>query len=252
MKKTVYGFSKIAADLSVKDHPQFNEKFDFIANEDLTAAATLARNFDFILLGDGDYEQFRPLIKAIGWKINHLSVADLIVREANHYRPMNLEADCILHAIQTHMVTMSTSTTVLVIGYFDFVLSVAAKLALAGFSKFIISLANDSQFTIIKKRLAEFIFNLDIKYVSLNELTQIQQTSSLLISNLSEKVNQEAYESLTYFNFLSAGGVFVDAHSQSNTSLIEEARRAELNVIEESEILTLKFKTMVDLSKNPS
>ena len=217
---------------------------------ELTPQATLHQNYDFILIGDGDFEKFRPFIKAIGWKINHLGVADTLVREGNYYTPMNLMADCILSAIQTRMVTMSTSNTVLVIGEFDFVLSVTAKLALAGFSNFIVSLEDEFKFDIIKKRISEFIFNLDLKFVRLNELTQIQDTSSLLISNLSETTNREAYDSLTYFNFLSAGGVFVDANSLRNASLIEEARRAELNVIEEGEILTLKYKSLVELSKN--
>ncbi len=86
----------------------------------------------------------------------------------------------------------------------------------------------------------------------MNELNQVPNTSSMLISNMSEKMSPDAYESLAYFNFLSSGGIFVDANSEKNGSLIEEASRAELTVVKENEILTLKYKTLLELSKNSS
>lgn len=251
MKKTLYHFSDQPELLKMKDYQgDFLEHFEVIPHGQLSVEEVMKRKFDFIELQAGDYESFKPYIKAVGWKINHLNVADILVREGTFYRPLNLLADCILQTIQQRMSSMSTSTSAMVIGDFDFVVSVTAKLALAGFSHFIISLYDDTSFAILEKRLKEFIFNLDIKYVKLNEITQTQDTSLLLISNLSEKKNLEAYESLTYFNFLSHGAVFVDAHSGSNAALIEEARRAELNVIEEWEILALKYKSLVELSKN--
>jgi hypothetical protein len=140
----------------------------------------------------------------------------------------------------------------MIIGSYDFVLSLAAKVALLGYSEIIISLFENSRSLILEKKLKEFIFNLNLTFIKLNELTQIQSTSGLLISNVSEKMDSDAYESLTYFNFLSHRAVFVDYQSYQSASLIEEALRAELNVIEEIEILTLKYKTLIEFCKNSS
>ncbi len=252
MKLKIYNFSgpsELETDPSLAP---YLENFEVIPFQNLTPEQTLAKKFDFIELNPNDYEKFKPFINAVGWKVNHLGVADVLMRDGAFYRPLSIVADGILRLIRERMSSISTSTSVLVIGEFSFVLSVTAKLALAGFSHFIISLNQDNDFLTLEKRLKEFIFNLSLTYVKLNELTQIQSTSSLLISNLTEKMNSEAYESLAYFNFLAHGAVFVDFNSSKNASLTEEARRAELAVIQEIEILTLKYKTLLELSKNSS
>ena len=72
----------------------------------------------------------------------------------------------------------------------------------------------------------------------------------LLISNLSKKNSPEAYESITYFNFLSRGAAFVDLNSRNEPILVEEARRAEITVIDEIEILRIKYDMILEIFKN--
>ncbi len=249
MKKKLYSFSGSADLETYAALNSYLNNIEIVPNENLDAKQTLDKNFDLIELRGFEYDQFKPLISAVSWKVNQLNTADVLVRDQRIYRPVNIIADCILHLIQQRQPSISTSASVMVIGEYNFVLSVTAKLALAGFKKFIISFEDETLFAILKKRLNEFIFNLSLTFVSLNEINQVSKTSSMLISNVNETINPGAHESLAYFNYLSHGGVFVDANSERNGSLIEEARRAELTVIQEIEILTLKYKTLLELSK---
>jgi hypothetical protein len=58
-------------------------------------------------------------------------------------------------------------------------------------------------------------------------------------------MNSEAYESLMYFNFLSEGAIFVDCCGLENQPLVSEARRAGLKVIEETDIMRVKYQTLL-------
>ena len=250
--KKLYSFSGQSELETSSRLQELKNEFEVISFSGLSAQETLAKNFDLIELKGSEYELFKPIISAIGWKVSHLNTADVLVRDEKIYRPANVMADCILALIQKRQTHISTSASVMIIGDYNFVLSITAKLALAGFSHFIISFEDPESFANLKKRLGDFIFNLNLTYVKPNELNQVQSTSSMLISNISEVASPSAYESLAYFNFLSHGGIFVDAYSEKNGFLIDEARRAELTVIEEIEILTLKYKNLLEISKNSS
>lgn len=179
------------------------------------------------------------------WKTSHVGVADTLMRVEGGYKPLNLNADCILQVLRQRQFKLDTSQPVMLIGTYDFTLSVAAKLALAGYSNISISLDQPERAQDLETRLKEFAFGLNVKSVALNDLTLLQTATSLLISNMTPQMNKEAYEALAYFNFLSQGGIFVDFQSQTSMALIEEAQRAELNTVEELEILTLKFKSLL-------
>ncbi len=249
MKKSIYIFSKKTNVDFLKDLPFLSEHFNIIFCQNLNAHETLSKNFDFISLSDGDYELFKPLIKAINWKTSHIGVADVLMKEGSHYKPLNLTADCIFQVLKNKKYALNTSLSVMIIGSYDFVLSVAVKAALSGYSDIIISLFEDSRRQELERKIKEFIFRLELSFIKLNDLTQLQSTSALLISNVSAQMDGDAFASIIYFNFLSHGAVFVDCQSHNDPALIEEAQRAELNVIEEIEILTLKYKTLIELSK---
>jgi hypothetical protein len=252
MKKKIYFFSdKTDTDYLAK-LDFLDEYLEIVPYQGLSAEETLKMNFDFIELADGDYESFKAFIPAVSWKTSHIGVADILIKSPKSYQPMNLTADCILKILKRKTTTLNTSQSAMIIGSYDFVLSLAVKVALAGYSNLIISLNDNDRSKILETKIKEFIFNLNLTFVRMNELTQIQTTSGLLISNVSEQMDPEAFESLTYFNFLSSGAVFVDFQSFKNSDLVEEAMRAELNVIEELEILTLKYKTLIEFCKNSS
>lgn len=244
MKKVYFFSDQIKADF-LKDLPDIQSGLEIIPSQGLPAAEVLQKNFDYIFLTDGDFELFKPLIQSLTWKTSHVGVADTLMRVEGGYKPLNLNADCILQVLRARNFKLDTSQPVMLIGTYDFTLSVAAKLALSGYSNISVSLVQPDRAGDFETRLKEFAFGLNVKSVPLNDLTLLQTATSLLISNLTAEMNKDAFEALAYFNFLSQGGIFVDFQSQTSMVLIEEAQRAELNTVEELEILTLKFKSLL-------
>ncbi len=243
--KKIYFFSEAYPTDFLKNIPGIDGKIEFVKSQNLSAEEALLKGFDYIFLREGEFEFFKNLVGALSWKTNHLGVADTLVRIEGGYRPVNLNADCIMQSLKSKNYKLDTTQSVMIIGSFDFVLSVAVKLALSGYSDFLVSLDENDRVAELEKKMREFIFNLKIKPVSLNEMTFLQTASGLLISNVTPEMNKDAYETLTYFNFLTHGGVFVDFQSYAYPTLIEEAKRAELNTVEELEILTLKINSLL-------
>lgn len=229
-----------------KDLPvDIQSGLEIIPAQGLSARETLQKNFDYILLAEGEFAQFKTEMPAITWKTSHIGVADTLKKVENGYKPLNLNADCILQVLRSRHLKLDTAQSAMVIGTYDFVLSVAAKLALSGYSHFSISLDRPERMQELEFKLGKFVFRLYVKSVSLNDLTLLQTASGLLISNMKSEMDTEAYEALAYFNFLTHEGIFVDFQSYSNATLIEEAKRAELSTVGELEILTLKFKSLL-------
>jgi hypothetical protein len=73
-----------------------------------------------------------------------------------------------------------------------------------------------------------------------------------LITDFKSDQNKEAYELLTYYNFLSAGALIVDCNSMTDGFLVEEARKAEIAVIDEVEVITQKYLLLLEKLKNSS
>ncbi|MFZ3231359.1 MAG: hypothetical protein WA160_14210 [Pseudobdellovibrio sp.] len=227
--------------------------FELHTNEKkLTAAEVLNGGFDIIELAEGEFAQFLPSIPALSIVISRLVVADTILKIGKVLKPFNLLADSVYRTISEKVPSLKISEPAVIIGEYDFVLSMSYKLAQSGFLKVIIALEDIEQGKKIKNLIQGFVFNMQIQLISLDELTQLDSSNGLLIINFEKEKNPEIHESLTYFNFLSPNAVFVDLKSRKEPSLIEEARRAELIVVEEVEILKTKYAYLLDLFKNPS
>lgn len=217
-----------------------------------TAEDLLKSDFDIIELGAGDFSKFKNYLKALDLKTSRLGVADCLIKIGTEFRPMNLTSESIFKAVLEKIPDLKNSESAVVIGDYDFVLAMSYKLAQAGFFKLIIATDNLSDNKKIKSLIQTYAFNIQITTVPLNEITQVEGGSVLLISNLSRKKNAEAYESITYFNFLARGAAFVDVNSRSEPTLAEEARRAEIIVIDELQILRIKYLSILEMFKNSS
>lgn len=236
------------------DFVEFKNKFQVTANGTspnlFAAEQVLQNNFDVIELGPGDFKLFKPYLKSLDVKTSRLGVADCLIRVGSSFRPLQILSEAVYAAILNKKSDLKTSESAVVIGDFDFVLSMTYKLAQVGFFKIIIATEKPSESIQIKKLIQTYAFNIQISTVALTELTQLESSSILLISNLHKKINPEAYESIAYFNFLSRGAVFIDINSRNEPVLVEEARRAEINVIEEIEILRIKYHSILEMLKN--
>ncbi len=235
---------------------EIKKEFEVTANETSqipqTAEEVLKKDYNVIELGSGDYSLFKPHLKSVDVKTSRLGVADCFVRVGTSFRPLQLLSEAVYAAILQKNADLKTSESAIVIGDFDFVLAMTYKLSQVGFFKIIIATNKPSEALQIKKLIQTYAFGIQISTVSLNELTQLESSSVLLISNLQRKINPEAYDSIAYFNFLSRGAVFIDMNSRNEPILAEEARRAEILVIEEIEILRIKYHSILEMLKNSS
>ncbi len=252
MKKIIH-FSQTSLLETYSELADLKTHFQMLNNESgLAPKELLNKQIDIIELGTGDFELFKPLLPTLDLKTSRFGVADTLVKFKTDFRPMHVLSDSVYKAILTKVPDLKTSESAVVIGDYDFVLALTYKLAQSGFNKIIIATYKNSDAEKIKKLILLYAFGIKISTVPLSELTQLESGSVLLISNLSRINNPEAYESITYFNFLSRGAAFIDLCSRNEPVLAEEARRAEITVIDEIEILKIKYGMILELFKNSS
>jgi hypothetical protein len=118
-----------------------------------------------------------------------------------------------------------------------------AKLAMSGFVEIIYSISDGSNTysELVDKKVKAFVFNLNLRAVNINELTTSDLAGALLVCDFKKSTNKDAYELLTYFNFLLQGALFIDCNSINDSFLVEDARKAEIAVVDEREVITQKY-----------
>ncbi len=253
-KFKIYNYSQEKFLHKIKN-PELAAGFDVIPPLELSPQELLKQNFNVIEMAGRDYEDFRPWVTAVEWKTNQIGMADCLIWRENTYKPHNLLAEVLISIIKKSPAKINSQLPVLVIGDFHFVFSVAAKLVLSGFIELVISVTDENGDFLgaeIEKKLRAFAFDLNIKVVNINELTTIDQAGFLLISDFKKEMNREAYELLTYFNFLSEGALFIDCNSILDQFLVDDARKAEIAVIDEGEVINAKYLYLLNLLKNSS
>ena len=246
--KKIFQFSSQPELLQYEELADLKSSFEVITNEqNLTPQQVLAQDFKIIELGAGDFEKFLPYFSALDVKVSHLLVADTLVRQGSIYRPMNILPEAVYSTVTDKVPKLKVSEPAVVVADYDFALAMTYKLAQSGFLKVIIANDDVQSRKKIKSIIQQFVFGVEVVGISLEELTELDSTNGLLILNLRKEKNPEAHESITYFNFLTPNAVFVDLQSKKEESLIEEARRAELIVFSEAEILKTKYATILEM-----
>lgn len=246
MKKSIYSTSQKIALLELPGLQDLVHQFEVVSAEQMSLAEAIQKKIQIIEVQSHEFEVVQTHVKAIDWKTHHIRLVDVLQLMPNGmYHALHLVPDCLLQILKEKSFFGQSQTTAMIIGSYEFVLGMSVKMALSGFSQLVVSLSDSKKNQELAQRLKECVFQVQITFVPLAELTQVQQTSSILISNVSEKMNAEAYESLMYFNFLSEGAIFVDCCSLENQSLVSEARRAGLKVIEETDIMRVKYQTLL-------
>lgn len=253
MKYKVYLYSGSDSILKTSDS-FFTDNFELMESKSEEPAQVLALNPDVVFLHGSDYEKFSSLLPAVDWKTSQIGFADCIIKNGKTYKQFNCVPETILKLLKVHMSKINSQQPVIIIGDYYFCYGTAVKLAKSGFVEIIVSLVENSdelaeQF---EKKIKSYIFDLKIKMISINELTTSEQVASLMISNFEKEKNKDAYELLTYFNFLSEGAVLMDANSVKDGFLVEDARKAEIFVVDETEILRNKYEFLLEKLKNQS
>lgn len=227
------------------------EGFELQPEVQQSVAELLKNKFDVIELDPDSYPEFREFLPAVEWKTNHIRSADCLIFKNNFYKPYNILADTIIRIIKKNVSRVNSQRPVIVIGDYHFIFSVVTKLALSGFVEIIVAPINADQSELkdLEAGINSLFFNLNMKIVAIGDITSAEQNAFLMISNFPKEKNAFAYELLIYFNYLSEGAVFIDCNSINDASLVEDARKAEIFVIDEVEVLEHKYDYLKELLK---
>lgn len=250
-KLKLYNYSQEKFLTKVKA-PEVAARFEVIENQGLSAEELVQKKYDIIEIAPNDFEDFKDLVSAVDWKTNQLGMADCLLLQKNgKYKSMNLTSLAILDALKKSGFKINSQLPAIVIGEFHFVYSVCVQLALSGFVEIIVSIteSDNTYAELLEKKIRSFVFNLNLTSVNINELTTSEIVGALLISDFKKALNKDAYDLLTYFNFLSQGAVFIDCNSIEEPSLVEDARKAEIAVIDESQVITHKYNYLLEMLK---
>lgn len=250
MKYKLYSFyrDKLAG---LSEKATFLSDYELIENQDLSIEELLKKKYHAIEFDAIDYEKFSPHIKMLDWKTNAISVADTLILFNGQYRPHNLLPEAIMKVIGKNIDRINSHRPVIIIGEVKFVTSVVSKMAESGFINIIVSLLDyeEAIYDEFYKRIRAFTFKTNIKYIPVQDLTSSELDAYMLISNFKKEKNKEAYELLAYFNFLSEGAIFIDCNSINDAFLVEDAKKADVFVIDEVELLELKYNKLLELLK---
>ena len=227
------------------------DNFEIVDLTDLSVEEIVAKKIDVIEIAPNDFEAFKDYAHAIDWKTNLVGIADALILQDGKYRPINLQVEALISSIKKNSKRINSQLPVIVIGDFHFVFSVVAKLAMSGFIEIIYSISDGSNtYTdLVEKKVKSFVFNLNLRSVNINELTTSELAGALLVSDFKKNTNKDAYELLTYFNFLLQGALFIDCNSINDSFLVEDARKAEIAVVDEREVITQKYFYLLDKLK---
>jgi|GEM_PF-6618406 len=221
-------------------------QFELQETTTVPIAELLSKKYDVIEFDSKRYTDFTSYIKAVDWQTNLMATADSLIFQNKKYKPYNILTETLLRILKKNINRVNSQMPIIIIGDANFVISVATKLAFSGFVEIIVSLtdADDKVIKDLEHKIKSFIFDLNLKIISINELTSANQAGFLLISNFKREQNKDAYDLLAYFNFLSEGAMFIDCNSINDSYLVEDARKADIFVIDEVEILTNKYLRM--------
>lgn len=252
-KPTLYNYSQEKFLLKSSEAAALqSDKFELVENDGSSAVEVLKKGYNIIEIAPNDFAEFREHVNAVDWKTSQLSMADCLVKLPNgSYRPFNLLPATIVDLIKKNNLKVNSQLPVIVIGEFHFVYAVVVHLALSGFIEIIVSLTDsEAAFSnLIQNKVKSFVFDLNIRTVNINELTTNEIVGALLISDFKKTANKDAYDLLTYFNFLSQGAIFIDCNSINDSSLVEDARKAEIAVIDEGQVISQKYNYLLEILK---
>lgn len=228
------------------------ENFEIVTGAEVPVEELISKKYNAIEISGEKFSEFEPYITAVDWRTSQVSTLDCLVLQNGKYKAYHLLADSILRILKKMPDRINSQRPVIVIGDIYFLYSVVTKLALSGFVEIIVALTDqeDDMLKVFERRIKSFVFDLNLKTVSINDLTTTEQAGFLLISNFRKEDNKDAYELLTYFNFLAEGAIFMDCNSINDSYLVDDARKAEIFVVDEEQVLESKYNYLLEILKN--
>ena len=90
--------------------------------------------------------------------------------------------------------------------------------------------------------MQKYLFNVQLQQLTLDEMANISELSSLLVMDFDQNEHPDMVETLTYFNFLAENAIFFDLQNYLNDDLSSEAEKASLRVLDSVEFHLHKYR----------
>lgn len=200
--------------------------FEDIPEEDL-----LRHDFDIIEMDEESKAQYLDKATQLDWEVSALKAFDVIFRKQSLYKPYNLGSVALKSFIETHSLEIDSTKSAVLVGEYSFLVTYSLALSQLGFKKVYIVSPDNLFFNEKLSATQKILFDVKIQQISYDEMANIPETSSVLIVDFELAKHPEMVEILTYFNFLAQGSLFLDLNHFFDSTLFDEAEKADLKVI---------------------
>jgi hypothetical protein len=226
IKKMKYYRSKnlpaLAIDMNNEVMTSLN--IEYVQAETVTEAQQLGA--DLIDLSYADYLQIKDQFIMTSIDSYGLGSADCIIKINGEFRFYQLSQHVFLSYMEELKVSLNSVDIAVLVGDEMTISQYLPALTQLGYGQFIFVVENMERVKKFIERIQRTYFSLSIQILNFHQVGLIEIASSFLLVDIDHSQHPELVESLTYFNFLTAGSLFIDMRSALNEHLVEEAKRA--------------------------
>lgn len=228
-----------AAELSEKllHEPDIEIHFDPMTDDELFHS-----DFDLIELSEHQSQSILQKMPMLDWQIQSTGAADAFGKDKSGFKPIHLSASSFGNFLETKHISLDISKNAVLVGTYSFLMTYAVALAKIGFNRiYLVSPGNVSYKEEIAK-VQKYLFNVQLQQLTLDEMANISELSSLLVMDFDQSEYPDMVETLTYFNFLAENAIFFDLQNYLNDALSSEAEKASLRVLDSVEFHLHKYR----------
>ena len=210
--------------------------------EPMSQENLLKSDYDVIELTEPENENILSGMVMLDWNIQTTQATDAFGKQQNRFIPIHLSSTAFKSFLESKKISLDTSRTAVLIGHYSFLATYAVALAKLGFRKIYLVSADEILFTEKISALKKYLFDVELKQISFDEMANISELSSLLVTDFLLGKSAELVEILTYFNFVAEGAVFFDLQNYLDDSLSSEAEKASMKVLDSVEFHLHKYR----------
>lgn len=211
--------------------------FDPLSEDEL-----MNSDFDLIELSEQQNQSVLSQFKVLDWDIQVTHSTDAFVRVQQELKPFHLGAAALKTFLEFKKVYVDVSKSAVLVGGYSFLMTYAIVLGKLGFKKIHLVSSDNVIFSNQVAAIKKFLFDIDIRQISSDEMANISELSSLVVTDFDLSEHADLVEVLTYFNFSAEGAIFLDLQQFMNDTLSLEAERASLLTLDSVEFHLHKYR----------
>jgi hypothetical protein len=201
-----------------------------------TINEALEKNADLIDISYSDYLEIRDQYPVSQLDVYNLGAADCLMLFNQKYYLYQLSSSAFLQFVSKLKINLKTNEYAVIVGDELTISQFLPAMTKLGYSKFMFIVQDSIQILPFIEKIKKTFFGISIDVLNFKHVSLIENLSSLLLVDVDHARSAELIESLTYFNFLTAGSVFFDVRSSPSDArskdLVLEAERAQMFVLD--------------------